>query len=308
MQPQLVVFGDALIDLPTSGHLEFRGFVSGSSLIVATAASRLGIPTALATRVGGDFFAEAILEYLQANHLDLSLLERGPEPTTLAFVQTGGGQTRYAFRNQGAADTLYQGLQALPSSARALHFGSINLLFQPAAGRILEQVRQGRASRLVHFDPNVRPTLIPEREHYLEQFQEWLRLAHWVKLSKEDLEFLHPDQDEAEVIKKWLGNGPQVVVVTDGAKGARLYRTANSLEVVAPKIKVVDTIGAGDTFSGATLVALLERNLVTPEALLLASDAVLLEVLTFAARAAAFNCTRAVCDPPTRAELDSWLL
>lgn len=308
MGPQLVVFGDALIDLPTSGNLEFRGFVSGSSLIVATAASRLGVRTALATRVGGDFFAEIILEYLHGNGIDTSLLERGPEPTTLAFVLNQGGKTRYAFRNEGAADALYSGEEEFPASARAIHFGSIALLFEPGASRILGQVRAHRAC-LVHLDPNVRPTLISSRDRYLEQFTGWLGAAHWVKLSKEDLAFLRPEQDEAGVVKDWLGRGPSVVVITDGGEGARLYRAGHGvLSVKAPRVQVVDTIGAGDTFSGATLVALLERSLLTPEALQSASDERLLEVLTFATRAAAFNCTRAVCDPPTRAELDSWAL
>ncbi|MER3556237.1 MAG: carbohydrate kinase [Meiothermus sp.] len=307
MSPQLVVFGDALIDLPTSGNLEFRGFVSGSSLIVATAASRLGVPTALATRLGGDFFAEAILEYVQNNGIDLSLLERGPESTTLAFVLNEGGKTRYAFRNENAADLLYAGERTFPASAKAIHFGSIALLFEPGASRFLEQVRAQRGSCLVHFDPNVRPTLIPDRERYLEQFAGWLELAHWVKLSKEDLGFLCPQQDEADVAKEWLGRGPSVVVVTDGEEGARLYRAGQEvLRVKPPKVPVVDTIGAGDTFSGATLVGLLERDLLTPQALHSAPDSVLLEVLTLAARAAAFNCTRPVCDPPTKAELEAW--
>lgn len=310
MPSRLAVFGDALIDLPTTGNLEFRGFVSGSSLIVATAAQRLGLPTALATRLGSDFFAEIILEYLRTNGLDLSLLERGPEPTTLAFVLKDQGKTRYAFRGEGAADTQYSPPEdlRLPQSINALHFGSIALLFEPAAGSILRVVRAHRQTCLVHFDPNVRPTLIPDRGRYLEQFAGWLELAHWVKLSGEDLEFLHPGQDEAEVVKVWLGRGPCVVVVTDGAAGARLYRAGREVVTAkAPVVRVVDTIGAGDTFSGATLVALLERDLTRPEALEGAPDAALLEVVSFASRAATFNCTRAVCDPPTRAELDSWV-
>jgi len=308
MSARLVVFGDALIDLPTTGNLEFRGFVSGSSLIVATAAQRLGLPTALATRLGGDFFAEAILRYLRGNGLDLSLLEQGPEPTTLAFVLNQGGRTRYAFRNEGAADTRYAPPSdlRLPQGVQALHFGSIALLFEPAASSILGVVRAHRDACLVHFDPNVRPTLIPDRARYLEQFAAWLALAHWVKLSREDLEFLQPQRDEAEAAREWLGRGPRAVVVTDGAAGARLYRPGREvLWVRAPEVEVVDTIGAGDTFSGATLVALLERGLSSPSALETAEDEVLLEVLGFAARAAALNCTRAVCNPPTRAELEA---
>lgn len=304
---ELVVFGEALIDLQGGADLDFRGHVGGSPLNVALAATRLGVRAALATRVSTDLFGEAIVAHLSANEVDTALLERGPEPTTLAFVTVEDGSARYSFRNHGAADTRYAA-DPPPDlrAARAVHFGSVSLLFPPASPRILELVRRARSSALVLLDPNVRPSLIGDPAAYRRAFAAWLGLSHWLKLSREDLDFLAPGETEEAVTARWLDLGPRAVVVTDGSDGARLYRPGRPiLETAAPRVTVVDTIGAGDTFSGATAAALLERGLDRPGRLEAASDHELEAVLAFAARAAAINCTRPGCDPPSRAELDA---
>ena len=89
-----------------------------------------------------------------------------------------------------------------------------------------------------------------------------------------------------------------MVALTQGAKGAQLW-TANGHHAVQPVAQVgvvVDTIGAGDTFQAAALAWLWHadalRAPVTPAT---AND-----LLAFATRAAALNCARPGCQPPTR--------
>jgi fructokinase len=65
-------------------------------------------------------------------------------------------------------------------------------------------------------------------------------------------------------------------------------------------VDVVDTVGAGDTFGGAFLAWWLEQGLGREQ---LGDRDLLHSALTFAARAAAINCTRAGAEPPTRAEM-----
>jgi fructokinase len=66
----------------------------------------------------------------------------------------------------------------------------------------------------------------------------------------------------------------------------------------------MDTVGAGDTFTGALMVALLERS---EQAMAELSDEDAREVLRFAAAAAALNCQRTGADPPRRPELALYL-
>jgi fructokinase len=299
---QLVVFGEALIDLKSSGNLAFEGFVGGSPLNVAVAAARLGVAAALAVRVSSDLFGTAIVEHLQKNQVSLALLERGDEPSTLAFVSANGNEVSYAFRNENAADWHYQPPASLPASVNILHYGAFNVMFDPAGSRVLALVAESQVLR--HFDPNIRPSLVSERARYMQRFGDFLRLAHWCKLSKEDLEWLYPASDEPSVVAELLQAGPTVVVVTDGGLGARLYRQHQPVIFVpAPTIAFEDAIGAGDTFSGATIAALLERQLLSAETLASASNDQLSAVVRYAVAAAAINCTRSGCNPPYQSEL-----
>jgi fructokinase len=302
---QLLVFGEALIDLKASSALSFQGFVGGSPLNVALAGARLELPSALATRVSTDFFGMEIVNLLEANHVRLDYLERGEEPTTLAFVQVQDGHPSYSFRFLDTSTLAYSGSLEVPASLRAMHYGgSLNPLFEPVSSRVLAVVEG--FSGFKHFDPNVRPAVLGDVPEYRARLEPWWNPATWVKLSSEDFAFLYPAESESDFAASLLERGVSVVTVTDGGKGARLYRRDHhALEITAPRVAVVDTVGAGDTFSGATIAKILELNLETPTALEAASDEALLEVLRFAVTAAAINCTRAGCDPPTRAEMAS---
>jgi fructokinase len=297
----LLVFGEALIDLKNKSALEFTGFVGGSPLNVALAAARLGLKSHLATRVSTDFFGQAIHALLEQNAVQTDYLERGDEPSTLAFVKVENGHPSYSFRFAGTSFLEYQGARALPAGLRAAHIGSIFVLFPDLARRTLEML-SGFAG-LVHYDLNARPAIEPNANKYRATIPQALKTATWVKCSREDFEFLYPNTSETDFAQSVLETAA-VLVVTDGENGARLYRNNQTvLNVTTPKVEVVDTVGAGDTFSGATIHQLLHHGLESHAALEAASNQVLVGALEFAAKAAAINCTRAGCNPPTLLEM-----
>ena len=125
-----------------------------------------------------------------------------------------------------------------------------------------------------------------------------------LKISDQDLAWLEPGRAHANVAAAWLGLGPQAIIVTAGEKGATVFRRgAAPVQIMPPRITVVDTVGAGDTFSGALLARLSELAIETPAALAALNDEAWRGLLLFAAEAAAINCTRAGANPPRRAEL-----
>jgi len=150
------------------------------------------------------------------------------------------------------------------------------------------------------FDPNVRPSLIPDMAAYREHMTDWLAMADLVKLSDEDAELLAPGRPVDALAADCLQAGAHAVVVTRGGAGATLWRTGHApLAVAAPRVKVVDTIGAGDTFTAGLSVALLAHGVEHPAQLGELGDDAWREVMRFAATAAALNCTREGADPPT---------
>jgi fructokinase len=300
----IISLGEALIDFKAKGHLLFQGYEGGSPMNVSIAAARLGGEVGFAGQVSSDLFGKALRDHMQKNKVNTNYLLEHPAPSSFAFVAEINGQAHFTFVSNGAANTLYnpQPRPTFPESLRFLMFGSISLLAEPTSGTIVDIVKSHREHVTIVLDPNVRPSLTPDKAAYMKSLESWIPLAHILKISSQDLDWLYPKEPYENAAKKFLELGAPFVLITDGDKGVTLYRKNQPpFHVVAPKVTVVDTVGAGDTFTGSLMVALLEYD-----DLNLSGDD-WKKVLSFATHAAAFNCTRAGANPPTREELNDFI-
>jgi len=140
----------------------------------------------------------------------------------------------------------------------------------------------------------------------LEQVERQAALASVVKASDEDLEWLYPGRDPEASIAHWAQLGPLFTVVTRGAKGAVAFLKGERLAVAAPKVDVVDTVGAGDSFMSALLAAM-ESDGALGAGAAAPSSGSLARWLEFAANASAITCGRKGSDPPTRGDVEARL-
>ena len=301
----IICMGDALIDFKETDPLTFKGFVGGSPLNVAVAVARLGESVGFASQISTDQFGGAIEAHLQKNGVDTSFLLESDAPSTLAFVGEVEGEAVFDFIANRSADVLYdpQPRQSF-GEVKMVQFGSISLLQEPAATTLTETAAKHKDDAIIVFDPNVRPALISDRDAFEARLRrDWLPISHVVKVSSQDLRWLYPDTPFDEVAQRWLGHGCEVVILTDGGEGVTLYRQGqDKLSVPSFEVEVVDTVGAGDTFTGALMVSLLDHGTVQIQ------DERWREVLRTATAASAFNCTRAGANPPTKEELEGFLL
>ena len=307
---RIALAGEALIDFTGSGGMAFQGHCGGSPLNVAVACARLGQPTAYLTQLSTDLFGEQLLQHMQSNGIDTRYVTRSDAPSTVAFVERGPQTNRYAFYSRGSADSGWapDPLPQLPESCRFLHFGSISLLQDPAASAITRLIADNVGKRIIVFDPNVRLSLIDDLAAYRRRCEQWLRHTDLLKLSDEDTDALAPGIEHADAAAGWLRAGVRAVVITRGGEGATLYRQAQPpLHVAAPKVEVVDTIGAGDTFTAGLSVALLGQAVGEASGLATLPDAGWNQVMRFAACAAALNCAHAGANPPTLAQVQAAL-
>jgi fructokinase len=130
-----------------------------------------------------------------------------------------------------------------------------------------------------------------------------------VRMSAVDFEFLYGGSDYVGRAKALLAAGASLVVVTRGNRGAQAWhREAGAIEVQAPAVEVVDTIGAGDSFQAALLFALRAIGRIEAFSLAHASSGELHRALSFASTCAAFTCGRAGADPPRRSDVGVELL
>lgn len=304
-----VVVGEALIDLVGQrGGRTLAAHPGGSPANVALGLARLGVPVTLTTRLGRDAFGEMILAHLEASGVRV---DGGPEEgvsTSLAIATLAAGIASYDFR----IDWDLEALAPLPIETRCLHTGSLATALPPGKASVVDLVeREHKRGRVtVSYDPNVRPALLGDAARARPDIERLVALSDVVKASDEDLRWLYPDRPDEDVAQAWLASGPALVVVTRG--GAGVYAVSAGLELHrrAVPLDLVDTVGAGDSFTSGLLDGLHRADLVGAarrDALAAVDEATLGSVVDAAALIAAITCSRPGADPPTRAEVDAAL-
>jgi fructokinase len=304
----IVVIGEALIDLVEDGDDDPRlARPGGSPYNVAIGLARLERATAFAGRISRDPLGNVLRQHALRSAVDLTLCVDAPEPTTVALIELDDtGIARYRFGVEGTADIAWTDaeLGRIPAGTRAVHFGSLATWLAPGDAAIARRVaalrEQGAA---VTYDPNVRPQLQPDRAAARAQVERAVQLAHLVKTSEEDLDWLRPGEAIADVARSWLTLGPAAVIVTRGGAGSTAFTASATVSRPPVAVDVVDTVGAGDSFMSGLLDALDRRGQLSPAGI---AGAAFGELLDDAALVAAVTCSRAGANPPRRAELDAW--
>jgi fructokinase len=300
------VVGEALIDLVGSrGGRTFVAHPGGSPANVALGLGRLGNPVTLVTRLGDDAFGQLISGHLGASGVDVDGGARPWGPTSLAVATLAAGVASYDFRlTWDVAD-----LPPLSLETRCLHTGSLATVLEPGKAAVVELVRREheRGRVTVSYDPNVRPALLGSPERAQPEIELLVALSDVVKVSDEDLRWLYPGERDEDVARRWLSSGPAVVIVTRGGEG--VFAVSRNVEMQRPSVPVdlVDTVGAGDSFTSGLLDGLRRADLVggqRKQALVDVDEATLRSILDEAAMVAAITCSRPGADPPTRAEVD----
>jgi fructokinase len=305
-----IVCGEALFDIfagaATPAGLVLDARIGGSPLNVAIGLARLGQPVAFLGALSNDFLGQRLLRALRNEGVDDRCVVRVDAPTTLGLVGLDEtGMPSYAFYGHGAADRqlTQDRLPVLPDAATVLQLGSYAMVVDPVAAALRDLVEREHGRRLVAYDVNVRLNVEPRVDAWRAVLGWMLPRTHLLKLSEEDLAFLHPGEHEAALAQRWRDAGVTWVVVTRGARGAVAYTPAGAVEVQGRLVEVVDTVGAGDTFQAALLTYLAECGALSQRALREAPHALVMAALAFAADAAAVTCSRRGADLPRRAEL-----
>jgi fructokinase len=319
----IFVIGEALIDLIQDGAdpAKFEAVVGGANANVALALARRGEPQHFLGRISSDTFGRQIRQRLESNGVNLSLSIVANEPTTLAIASIGeGGSASYSFYINGTADWGWQRSE-LPSAAeltalgaQAVQFGCLAMAIGPGNRVIESWLRELSATGLftLSHDLNIRSALGFERATERARVLRVNALSHIIKASDADIEWLYdlePGASVDHIANDWVQGG-KLVVVTRGGAGASLYFAGERIDVRAPKVTVVDTVGAGDTYMAnllAELRALGALGAAPLEKLSGLSGEELYSGAEFAAVAAALVCERAGCEPPTSAEVSAAL-
>ena len=124
------------------------------------------------------------------------------------------------------------------------------------ATSVVDALSRAHALATTSFDPNIRPLVTPDRDSVTRLVERQVSFAHVVKASEEDLEWLYPGRAVEDSLAEWARIGPRFCIATLGERGAVAFLGDHRVAVAAPKVDVVDTVGAGDSFMSALLSAM----------------------------------------------------
>jgi fructokinase len=294
-----LVIGESLIDIVGDDE-----HVGGSPLNVAVGLGRLGRDVDFLTCIGDDPYGRRIAEYVNAAGVQLVSESRTAERTATA---------RATVAEDGSADYVFDldwRLSGAPPVAPPLfvHTGSIAAVQDPGCLAVAALIDTYRVSATVTFDPNVRPSLIADREQAVARIEHLIERSDIVKVSEEDLRWIDPDRSTEQIARTWLALGPALVVVTMADQGAIAVCAAGEARVPTRAVQVVDTVGAGDSFMAGLLDALWGSGLLGGDRRT-ALRGIEVDALTAALEAAslssALTVARAGADLPDRAALEA---
>ncbi len=295
------VCGEVLIDLIPGADGARVPHVGGGPANTAKALARLGHDVQFIDGISTDEYGVAARKELLDDEVKLDLALTSDKPTCLAIVSldANGGAT-YEFKIDGTATFDFK-LNWLPDPSRykpqVLHIGTLVTVIQPGADVLYDWAMQVAEFAPIVFDPNIRPSVMGDRDLYEAAVEKWAALSSVIKVSDDDMAWLYPGQNYADVAERWINDGAALVVVTRGSQGIIGFTADGAVEVDGAKITVVDTVGAGDTVGAIIVEAMIEKGI-----LALTGD-ILKATLHRAAVAAGITCSRKGAQPPYKHEL-----
>ena len=285
-----------MIDILPSGPV-----VGGGPANTAKALARLGLQVDFIDGISTDAYGVTARKELERDGVGLTLALDSDKPTCTATVTLdSAGSASYEFVIDGTATFDFND-SWLPDPERlkpaVLHIGTLATIVEPASTTLQNWAIKCAEFAPIVFDPNVRSSVVGDREKYRSAVEKWVGISSVIKLSDDDVSWLYPEESMDEVAKRWIAGGASLVVVTRGAHGIIGYTEHGYEEVDGAKVAVVDTVGAGDTVGAILVEGIMKHSVIGLQ------GQVLNAVLHRAAIAAGITVSRAGAQPPRLHEL-----
>jgi fructokinase len=320
--PRVVTAGEALIDLVAQADGNFQPCLGGAVFNLSRALGRQNVPTLYQNPLSSDRFGRQLAQALQTDGVQLAMPEPVSQTTSLAVVALNAhGHPDYAFYREGVADRQITAaaMNAVCEAHPQLEIACTGCLaLDPAdASHYLPWLKaQKAAGRWIVVDVNLRPSVMPDLTAYRAHVLAMAQVADVLKASDEDLAHLQLPGDTPmdQAVHLMRMGSAQWLALTLGAEGARLLvRHGGEFKVYSAReaapVKVMDTVGAGDSFLAGLLACAMHHARAEAQGQGLkswaaqATEAALQDVLAHALASATLVVMRRGCDPAHWAEV-----
>lgn len=253
-KPVVIGIGEYLWDVLPTGKK-----AGGAPVNFAYHASQNGTEGWGVSAIGDDDLGKELLEVTKAHGINLAV-STVDYPTGTVQVTLKNGQPNYEICEGVAWDHISLSKEAieLAKKAAAISFGTLAQRSEESRKATAELISYAPADALIVYDINL-------RQHFYnkEVIEQSLKMANVLKINDEEIEVVKPmfgleGKTYDEVCSYFLKEyGLVMLVLTGGDKFSSVYSVKGVSTIKTPKVEVVDTVGAGDAFSGAFIGSIL---------------------------------------------------
>lgn len=283
-KPTLIGLGEILWDIfPDCRKM------GGAPANFAYHAQAIGGHGVVMSAVGADADGDEIIAALESLDLPCDYITQNPgHPTgTVSVKLDSKGRPTFTIHEDVAWDfiTVTDEMMDEASTAAAICFGSLAQRSPVSRAAVRKILSAAEDEALLIFDVNIRQSF-----YNAEILRTSLELATILKINDEEIPVLSselglaadPDDFAEAAIADY---DLSLVALTRGANGSILYTEGDRVEHPGEQVEVVDTVGAGDAFTAALALGLL-------------NDEMLPEISDHANHVAAYVCTQSGATPP----------
>lgn len=255
-QYDVLLIGEALVDfVPEEGCIpgRFRAVIGGAPNNVACGLGKLGLKTALLTRIGRDALGKGIIETVEKCGVDTQYVQIDKKrPTTVTIVMPESeDMLRYAiYRNESADSAL--DFDEIPDElfehTKILHFGSLAAATEKSKQTMEKAIERAKRSGVItSLDVNLRPNSWMSEEIMVQECRKLINVSDIVKMTRDEAETLEIDPEKLARTEK------KIVIITDGGNTASIQAGEGRVSKKPDNIEAVDVTGGGDSFMSAFL-------------------------------------------------------
>jgi fructokinase len=312
MRYDVTTLGELVIDLipvPSAAGLAFVAHPGGAPGNVAAGVARLGLKSAMISKVGEDVFGHAAVGALAAAGVATQAIHRtSVHNTALAVVaRDAAGETSYSFYRENCSDSNLAE-QEIPTDLIAasgiLHVGTLLLATPVSAAAQRFAIASAKSSGVrLSTDVNFRSAFWRDPDAMRHAGLEMIRAADIVKVSREELMLMVGSDDPRSAIGSLWHPDLLLLAVTAGPAGADLYTTQELVSLPGFPVDSVDSVGCGDAFMASLLASFATEPRSPPTGIALRN----LGLRACAAGALVATRSGALSTMPSRAEIDAFL-
>lgn len=258
----VVGIGEALWDVLPDGKK-----IGGAPANFAYHVSQCGWQSKVVSAVGNDKLGDEIIANFQKKSLNV-LIEKVAYPTgTVQIELNAEGIPCYDIKENVAWDNIpfTDRLQQLASNTCVVCFGSLaqrNMVSRETINAFLDTMPEGPDQYKI-FDINLRQAFYTEKI-----IRDSLQRCNVLKINDEELDvigrmFGYEEMDLPETCRALLREYClKMLILTCGIHGSYVFTSQDSSFLETPKVEVVDTVGAGDSFTAAFISSILHGKTV----------------------------------------------